>query len=115
MSSVGVADGAQCLVVATDKRWTRANSRRRPADGQVQLEAEFHHRIRLVDLRIGEALATQFVEGLPGRLDDGVVLFLASGYVQQPEDNTGRVGTQKAAHVAAYSLALDQAGNIGAR
>ena len=92
MSSIGIADRAQCLVVASYKGRAGPHSRRHPTDRQVQLEAEFHHCIRLVHLWIGEALAAQFVEGLPGRLNDSVVLVVASGYIQQPEDDAARVG-----------------------
>src|SRR5271165_5164086 len=115
MSGVGVADGAQRFVVASDEGRAGAHSRGSPADGQVQLEAELHHRISLVDFWMGEALAAQLVKGLPRSLHNGVVLFVTTGNVEQTEDHTARVSAQKAVEVAAYSVALDYAGNIGTR
>src|SRR5208337_4486583 len=88
-------------------------SRGGPADREVQLKAEFHHGIGFVDLRVGEAPATQFEKGLPGSLHNGLVLLVATGDVQQTENHTARVGAQKAVEVTAHPVALDQAGNIG--
>src|SRR5271165_5874288 len=115
MSGVGVADGAQCFVVAADEGRAGAHSRGSPSDSQVQLQAELHHRIRLVDFWIGEALAAQLVKGLPRSLHNGMVLFVTTSDVEQTEDHTARVGAQKAVEVTAYSVALDHASNIGSR
>ena len=62
---------------------------------------------------MGKALASQFVEGLPRRLDNGVVLFVTAGDIEQPKDHAAGVGAQKAIHVSANPLTLDQAGDIG--
>src|SRR5208337_1667689 len=96
MSGVGVAYRAQRFVIASDESRAGTHSRGSPADGQVQLEAKLHHGVRLVDFWIREALAAKFVKGLPRRFDDRLVLSLASGDIQQAEDDAAWIGAQEA-------------------
>src|ERR1035437_2289022 len=95
MPRVGVADRAEFLVVAAEESGTGADSGSRPANAQVQLQAEFHHGIRLVDLLVGKSLTAQLLERLPRRRYDLVVLLVTSCDVEQAEHNSVRVGTKK--------------------
>src|ERR1035441_6765864 len=110
---VGVADGAEFLVVAAEEGGTGADSGGSPANAEVQLEAEFHHGIGLVDVSVGKSLTAQFLERLPCRRYDLLVLFVTSRDIEQAEHNPVRVGTKEGVKVATHPLAMNQAGDVG--
>lgn len=112
MTGVGVTDGPQLFVIASQKSCARTHTGSSLANAEIQFEAQLHHRVGLVDLFVDKFLLTNFLESAPRCIDDPLVLFPAPGYIKQSENHPATVNAQEMVEIATHS-ALHHAGNVG--
>src|SRR5579863_2492991 len=85
MSGVGVAEGAEALVVAADKGWAGTHTAGHVHDAAVEPQAEFGHGLGFVDIQLAEQIASQLAKDFLRGGENGLVVLAASGDVEQPK------------------------------
>ena len=115
VSGIAVAHRANRLVVAADKRWTRADALGRIHDAAVDLERQLYHGLGFIDVVPGEQLGSGFPERVLGGGHDRLVLPMPARDVQQAEQNQMGGDADEIIEVPAATLTNVDGSNVSAR
>jgi hypothetical protein len=111
---IGVTDCAQFLVVTTNEGCTGTDSGGGAADAEIQLQAQLHHGVGLVDFFVSKLLLPDFLKRPPGGINNAVIFFQAASHVEHAEYHPAAVRAQKMVQISTHSLTGDHSRDVGA-
>src|SRR5215469_15804286 len=104
VSGVGVAQGAELLVIAGKESGAGVGATTDFEEASINVEAEFCHGIGLIDVSGGEEFSADGAEDLLRGAEDVAVFLAAPGDIEQADQDTFRAGPDRIVEVSGDSV-----------
>ena len=113
VTGVGVAEGAEYLVIAGDEGGAGTNSAGGIDQATIEEVVEFRHGIGFVDVGTGEELASGVAEDLLSSDEEMAVVLTASSDVEEADENALRADADGVVEITGDAFAGKDGGDVG--